>query len=97
LINDLTAIEGDFILELHDYHVIRSQPIYAGTTFLLENIPARMHLVVATREDPALPLARFRVKGPLLEIKAEYLRFIGEEAAGVLKSLQGPELSAVYC
>jgi LuxR family maltose regulon positive regulatory protein len=93
LINDLTSIKSYFILVLDDYHVIQSQSIHAGITFLLEHLPAKMHLVIATREDPALPLARFRVKGTMLEIGPDDLRFTAEEASGLLKPLQGIELS----
>jgi LuxR family maltose regulon positive regulatory protein len=93
LINDLTSLKGDFVLVLDDYHVIQSQSIHAGITFLLEHMPAKMHLVIATRVDPALTLARFRVKGTMSEIGADDLRFTADEAAGLLKQLQGAELS----
>src|SRR5579871_3461815 len=63
LLNDLTTIPDQFVLVLDDYHVLDAQPIDQALTFLLEHLPPQMHLVIATREDPPLPLARFRAKG----------------------------------
>ena len=60
---------------LDDYHLIQVSTHTCGITFMLEHLPPKMHLVIATREDPALPLARFRVKGTMLEIGADDLRF----------------------
>jgi LuxR family maltose regulon positive regulatory protein len=87
LLNDITTISDSFILVLDDYHVVDSKPVDASTsvddalTFLLEHLPPQMHLVVATREDPLLPLARLRVRGQLTELRAADLRFTPAEAA----------------
>ena len=75
LINDLTAISDDFAVVLDDYHLIKSEPIHAGIAFLLDHLPPKMHLIIATRADPPLPLAHFRGRGTMLEIGADDLRF----------------------
>ena len=94
LINDIAAFSGDFILVLDDYHFIQSAPVHQGLTFFLEHMPPRMHLVIATRVEPPLPLAHFRGKGTLLEIGVDDLRFSQQEAAGLLGAIDIPELSA---
>jgi len=94
LINDITAVPCDFVLILDDYQFIEVPPVHAGVAFLLEHQPARLHLVIASRADPPLPLAHFRGRGMLLEIHADDLRFTTDEAASLLKELKGPELSA---
>ena len=63
LLNELSTISEDFFLVLDDYHVLDSQPIDQVITFLVEHMPPQMHLVIVTREDPQLPLARMRVRG----------------------------------
>ncbi len=60
LLNDLATIPDHFILVLDDYHVLDAQPVDRALTFLVEHLPPQMHLVIATREDPTLPLARLR-------------------------------------
>src|SRR5687768_8947469 len=67
LLNDIATIPDNFVLVLDDYHVIDARPIDHALTFLLENLPPQMHLVVATREDPHLPLARLRARSQLTE------------------------------
>lgn len=93
LSNDLTAISEDFAFVLDDYHFIKSEAIHTGIAFLLDHLPPRMHLVIATREDPPLPLSHLRGRGSMLEIGADDLRFTPEEAGGLLQQLPGPELS----
>ncbi len=93
LINDLTGIEQDSLLVLDDYHFIQSEPVHSGISFLLEHLPPRLHLVIATRADPPLPIARLRGKGTILEIGADDLRFTSEEAAELLAGLGAPALS----
>jgi LuxR family maltose regulon positive regulatory protein len=93
LINDLSSIRGDFIVILDDYHLIESQQINDGITYLLEHMPVQMHLVISSRADPPLPLARFRGKGIMLEIGADDLRFTLDEAAALLKETEALELS----
>jgi len=94
LINDLTGIEQDSLLILDDYHFIQSEPVHSGINFLLEHMPPRLHLVIATRADPPLPLAHFRGKGTILEIGADDLRFTAEETAALLTGLGAPALSS---
>src|SRR5437764_1784175 len=85
---------GDFALILDDYHVIDAKPIDHTLTFLVEHLPPQMHLVIATREDPPLPLARLRVRGHLTEVRAVDLRFTPSEAAEFLNQGMGLNLSA---
>ncbi len=100
LLNELTAIPDNFVLVLDDYHVLDAEPVNASTsvdgalTFLLEHLPPQMHLVIATREDPHLPLARLRARGQLTELRAADLRFTPAEAAEFLNRVMGLNLSA---
>jgi len=91
LLNDLTTIKDLFVLVLDDYHVLDAQPIDLALTYLVEHLPPQMHLVIATREDPQLPLARLRARGHLTELRAADLRFTAPEAAAFLS--QGMDLS----
>ena len=75
LLNDITTISNNFILVLDDYHVIDSKPVDHVLVFLVEHLPPQMHLVITTREDPHLPLARLRARGQLTELRAADLRF----------------------
>ena len=84
LINDLDGLSHPFILILDDYHVIDSQVVDQALAFLVEHLPPQLHLVIATREDPSLPLARLRVRGQLTELRAADLRFTPAEAAEFL-------------
>jgi LuxR family maltose regulon positive regulatory protein len=94
LINEIAAIPNSIILVLDDYHLIDSQTIHEALTFLLENLPPTINLVIATREDPLLPLSRLRVRGQLTEIRAVDLRFSSTEAAEFLNQVMGLELSS---
>ena len=94
LLNEITAIPDNFILVLDDYHVIDSKPVDQALTFLVEHLPPQMHLVIATREDPPLPLARLRARGQLTELRAADLRFTPAEAAEFLNQVMGLNLSA---
>jgi len=87
LLNEITTVQDNFILVLDDYHVIDSKPVDNALTFLLEHLPPQMHLVIATREDPQLPLARLRVRGQLTELRASDLRFTPSEAAEFLNQV----------
>ena len=71
LINDIAALPDRIILVLDDYHLIEAQPIHDALAFLLDHLPPQMHLVIATREDPHLPLARLRARGQLTELRAQ--------------------------
>jgi len=94
LINEITTIPDNFIFVLDDYHVIDSKPVDNALTFLIEHLPPQMHLVIATREDPKLPLSRLRVRNQLTELRAADLRFTPAEAAGFLNQVMGLDLSA---
>ena len=93
LLNEITTIPDNFVLVLDDYHVIDSKPVDKALTFLLEHLPPQMHLVIATREDPPLPLARLRARGQLTELRAADLRFTPAEAAEFLNQVMGLNLS----
>ena len=95
LLNDLNAVDGDIVLVLDDYHVINSLEVHEGMAFLLEHAPPRLHVVVTGRADPALPLARLRARGELVEVRAADLRFTPEEAAEYLNGAMGLGLTAV--
>jgi LuxR family maltose regulon positive regulatory protein len=94
LLNDLTRLPDKFVLVLDDYHVIEAPPVDQALIFLLEHLPPQMHLAIATREDPNLPLARLRAGGQLTELRAADLRFTRSEAAGFLNQVMGLRLSA---
>lgn len=93
-LNDVTAVPDDFVLVLDDYHVIDAEPVDDALAFLIEHLPPRMHLVIATREDPRLPLARLRGRGQLTELRAADLRFTPSEAAEFLNQVMGLNLPA---
>jgi LuxR family maltose regulon positive regulatory protein len=94
LINDIDGISGDILLVLDDYHAVHSPKVDGVLTFLLEHLPARLRLVIATREDPMLPLARLRARGELTELRAADLRFSPDEAADFLGRVMGLQLTA---
>src|SRR5215213_7369522 len=94
LLNEITTIPYDLVLVLDDYHVLDVEAVDEALAFVLEHLPPRMHLVIATREDPQLPLARLRARGQLTELRAADLRFISSEAAEFLKGVMGLKLSA---
>src|SRR6266545_633625 len=94
LLNDLGAVSNDVVLVLDDYHVIDARDVQDGMAFLLEHLPPQIHLVIASRTDPALPLARLRGRGELVEIRAADLRFTPDEAAAYLNGVMGLVLTA---
>src|SRR5436305_12036605 len=94
LLNDLTTISDDFVLVLDDYHVLDAKAVDHALTYLVEHLPPQMHLVIATREDPPLPLARLRAGGQLTELRVTDLRFTPSEAAEFLNQVMGLTLSA---
>jgi LuxR family maltose regulon positive regulatory protein len=81
-------------LVLDDYHVIDNPAIHAGIAFLIDHLPAHLHLLIASRSDPPLPLARWRVRNQLHDIRFEDLRFSAEEAAFFLNQIMGLQLVA---
>ena len=94
LLNELVDLSTDAVLVIDDYHLIESQTIHEALTFLIDHLPPRMHLVIATRMDPPLPLPRMRARGEMTELRAADLRFTPEEAATFLNRVMGLELSA---
>jgi LuxR family maltose regulon positive regulatory protein len=94
LLSEIAAFPNYFALVLDDYHLIDSKPIDNALTFLLEHLPRQMHLVIATREDPNLPLARLRARDQLTELRVADLRFTPSEAADFLNQTMGLNLSA---
>jgi LuxR family maltose regulon positive regulatory protein len=93
LINDLAASDEDVVLVLDDYHVIQASAIHEAMTFLVDHLPPQLRLVIATRSDPPLPLARLRARGDLAEVRAADLRFTEQEAADYFNGM-GLRLSA---
>ncbi len=93
LLNEITTLPDQFVLVLDDYHVIDAKAVDMALTYLVEHLPPQMHLVIATREDPLLPLPRLRARGELTELRAADLRFTPSEAAEFLNSVMGLTLS----
>lgn len=85
LVNQLAALPERLILVLDDYHVIENQAIHTALIFLLDHLPPQVTLMILTRADPPLPLARLRARNDLLELRAADLRFSAEETAHFLK------------
>jgi LuxR family maltose regulon positive regulatory protein len=94
LINQIAAFPDEVVCILDDYHLIEAKPIHDATSFLLENMPPQMHLVIATREDPDLPLSRLRAQGQMAELRAADLLFTTSEATEFLNRAMGLDLSA---
>jgi LuxR family transcriptional regulator, maltose regulon positive regulatory protein len=94
LLNEIIAISEHFVLVLDDYHLIDAKPIDDALTFLLEHLPPQMHLIITTREDPQLPMARLRARGQLCELRASDLRFTPSEAAEFLNQVMALNLTA---
>jgi LuxR family maltose regulon positive regulatory protein len=94
LLNELVAAPGEVWLVLDDYHLVDNHEVNDGVAFLLEHLPAQVHVVVSTRADPDLPLARWRVRGELVEIRAADLRFTSAEATAYLQAVAGLDLPA---
>ncbi|MCP4937371.1 MAG: helix-turn-helix transcriptional regulator, partial [bacterium] len=94
LLNEIARFPDDMVLILDDYHVIESQPIDRAITFLLNHLPPQLHLVIASRIDPSLPLSRLRARGQMIEIRAHDLRFAFDETAVFLNQMMNFDLSA---
>ncbi len=93
LINEIDDIQENFLIILDDYHSIDSQQVDQSLIFLLEHLPPQMHLVITTREDPHLPLARLRARNQMTELRAADLRFTQEEAGEFLNRMMKLNLS----
>jgi LuxR family maltose regulon positive regulatory protein len=87
------AVPARLILVLDDYHAIQAPAIHQGLEFFLLNLPPQMRMIVASREDPPLPLALLRARRELLELRAQDLRFTAQEAADLLNTCMGLGLS----
>jgi LuxR family maltose regulon positive regulatory protein len=93
LLNEIATVPDKFILVLDDYHLIEANPIDNALAFLLRHLPPQKHLVITTREDPNLPLARYRARSQLTELRAADLRFTLAEAAVFLNQVMALNLS----
>lgn len=93
LLNEIAAVPDSFTLVLDDFHVLDAKPLDSALTFLLKRLPPQMRLVITTREDPQLPLARLRAQDQLTELRAADLRFTTAEAAEFLNEVMGLDLS----
>ena len=94
MLNELDAVPDDMYLVLDDYHLVDGPDVEAGMVFLLEHLPSHVHVVISSRADPALPLARLRARGELVEIRAVDLRFTLDEATDYLNEVAGLDLAA---
>jgi len=94
LIDEITTVPDQFVFVLDDYHSIDSNPVDKALTFLIEHLPPQMHLVIATREDPDLPLARLRARDQLTELRAADLQFTKAETAEFLNRVMDLNLLA---
>jgi LuxR family transcriptional regulator, maltose regulon positive regulatory protein len=92
LVNDLAESAVDVVLVVDDYHVIHAQHVHRSVEFLLEHLPGSLRLVVASRSDPPLPLARLRARGQSAELRAADLRFTLGEAAQLISASTGLDL-----
>lgn len=94
LLNEITTLDCDVILVLDDYHVIETPVVHTALAFLLDHLPPCMHVVLATRADPPLPLARMRARGELRELRTNDLRFTPDEASAFLERVMTLDLTA---
>ena len=94
LVNDLDAASRELALVLDDYQFIHSPAVHADLAFFLDHCPRNLHLLIAARSDPSLPLARLRARGQMVELRAAGLRFSGAEAAQFLNDVMGLHLDA---
>jgi LuxR family maltose regulon positive regulatory protein len=93
LINQITGMKDRFALVLDDYQLIESREIHDALAFILDHQPPSLHLVIASRSDPPLPVARMRARGEINEVRASHLRFSIEEGDRFLNQVQGLNLS----
>jgi LuxR family transcriptional regulator, maltose regulon positive regulatory protein len=94
VINELAVVpaEGEITLILDDYHLIETPAVHDSVTFALERLPPGLRLVLASRADPPLPLARLRARGQLAELRERELRFTLDETAAFLREATGLDL-----
>ena len=89
LLNELDGLSQDLVLVLDDYHLVEAPEIHEGMAFLLEHQPPRLHVVLASRADPPLPLARMRARAELVEVRVTDLRFTADESTAYLNGRMG--------
>ncbi|HYI26054.1 MAG TPA: AAA family ATPase, partial [Thermomicrobiales bacterium] len=94
LLNDIAALPNPLLLVLDDYHLVDAEPVDQAVAFLLDHMASQIHLAIATREDPRLPLARMRARGQMTEVRAADLRFGSTETASFLNEAMGLQLRA---
>jgi LuxR family maltose regulon positive regulatory protein len=94
LLNDLSGLASSLVLVLDDYHLITNPTCHQSLTFFLDHLPVGVHVVLATRVDPPLPLARMRARQELTELRVAELQFTGEEAVALLNAAMGLQLTA---
>jgi LuxR family maltose regulon positive regulatory protein len=94
VVNELVALPDEVVLVLDDYHLVEAAPVHDSLAFLLERLPPQLRLVLASRADPPLPLARLRARGQLTELREGNLRFTEQETAALLRAATGLELPA---
>jgi LuxR family maltose regulon positive regulatory protein len=94
LLNELDDLAGQMVLVLDDYHLVTCRAIHEQMAFILNRMPANLHLVLATRSDPDLSLARLRAGGDLVEVRSDDLRFESTEASQLLNVALGLDLDA---
>jgi LuxR family maltose regulon positive regulatory protein len=93
LLNDLDTITGPMVLIVDDYHLVVNRAVHEQVAFVIGRMPANLHLVLATRSDPMLPLARLRASGDLVEMRSDDLRFGVIEAGHLLNDVLGLDLA----
>ena len=93
LLNDLDTIASPMVLILDDYHLVVNRAVHEQMAFVIGRMPANLHLVLATRSDPMLPLARLRASGDLAEMRSDDLRFGAIEADHLLNDVLGLDLA----
>jgi LuxR family maltose regulon positive regulatory protein len=94
LLNEISALSDNIVLVLDDYHTVDSKPVDHALAYLVDHLPSQMHLVITTREDPQLPLARYRARDQVLELRTADLRFTPIEAAEFLNQVMELKFSA---
>jgi LuxR family maltose regulon positive regulatory protein len=93
VVNALEVLPNDVALVLDDYHTVTSAEVHETVAFVLDHFPGRLRLVIASRSDPPLPLARLRAGNRLAELRAADLRFTPDESAGFLREVWGLDLA----
>jgi LuxR family transcriptional regulator, maltose regulon positive regulatory protein len=94
VVNELASREGAIALVLDDYHLIEARPVHESIGLLVGHLPPQLRLVIASRSDPPLALARLRARGQLAELRERDLRFTPREATALLGEVLGLELPA---